>query len=85
MTDPHKCNCSEVHQGLYELVDQALSAEDCERLQKHIENCPQCRAMLMAEEEFRAVLRQCCYGKAPETLRQRIEISISTVRIERRG
>lgn len=83
MNTPRKCG--DVHKLLFELVDRTLTDEECRRLQEHCQSCPHCQALLRAEQEFRVMLRQCCFGKAPETLRRRIEISISTVRIERRS
>ncbi|AKE40721.1 anti sigma factor [Corynebacterium kutscheri] len=68
--------CVELRAYMFALLDQELTAEDCARLNEHVDNCPHCREMLEAESELRGLLRKCCCDPAPGRLRERITYSI---------
>ncbi|AHI22024.1 mycothiol system anti-sigma-R factor [Corynebacterium vitaeruminis] len=74
------CNCEELHLQMYALLDRELTPDECARLERHLETCPECRARFEAEADLRKLLRKCCCGPAPKTLREKITYSI---RVER--
>lgn len=79
---PCACGCEEKYQSLFALLDDELTAAECEDLRQHLADCPECYARLAAEQQVRALVRKCCDTEAPATLRERISIQL---RIEGRG
>ncbi|MEJ5919242.1 MULTISPECIES: mycothiol system anti-sigma-R factor [unclassified Corynebacterium] len=76
-------NCEQFQRRLYVLLDGECDPEESERLEKHLNKCPECAAEIGSVEAIRALLRRCCQQTAPEKLRQRITSRIHT-RVERR-
>jgi mycothiol system anti-sigma-R factor len=74
------CTCDDFNLGMFALLDRELTDQECARLNAHIENCATCSEAVANEEAIRALLKQCCCGKAPDTLREKIAYSI---RVER--
>ncbi|OIS04713.1 mycothiol system anti-sigma-R factor [Corynebacterium diphtheriae] len=76
------CSCSELREYMYALLDRELSPVDCARLQAHLAQCPHCAEIVEAETELRGLLKRCCSGTAPATLREKITYSISITQIK---
>ncbi|MBP3088747.1 mycothiol system anti-sigma-R factor [Corynebacterium sp. sy017] len=74
-----ECSCSEVHVGMYALLDRELTPAECQRLEAHVAQCPECAQQIAAEVDLRQLLKKCCCQPAPESLKERISVSISTV------
>lgn len=70
------CTCDELNGGMFALLDRELTDDECARLTKHLDSCTSCSDLVAAEEAFRILLKKCCCGKAPDTLRERITYSI---------
>lgn len=70
------CNCEELHLHMYALLDRELTTDECSRLERHLASCPECRARFEAEANLRKLLKKCCCGPAPTTLREKITYSI---------
>lgn len=70
------CNCEDLHVHMYALLDRELTEVECARLNAHIAQCPGCAEMIAAEESLRRLLKKCCCGPAPASLREKISYSI---------
>lgn len=70
------CTCHDLHHDMYALLDKELTAEDCARLERHLRQCPDCAALVEAESTLRKLLKKCCCGQAPDSLRQKITYSL---------
>ncbi|ADH92092.1 mycothiol system anti-sigma-R factor [Arcanobacterium haemolyticum] len=67
------CDCSEVMEHLFELVDEHMPSHQAQRLLEHSAGCEHCADMIRAEVNVRVVLRKsCCGDVASEDLRARI-------------
>ncbi|MBZ8176893.1 mycothiol system anti-sigma-R factor [Corynebacterium poyangense] len=78
------CGCNDYTESLWELLDAGRSESECQRLREHIQQCPECYAQLLTEEQVRELVRRCCCTPAPVELRQRISMQIRVTRISRR-
>jgi len=67
------CQCEEVLDRLFGLLDYEITDADAARLVKHSANCPTCESRIEEEIVFRKVIRRgCCGESAPESLRMKI-------------
>lgn len=67
---------------IYEYLDGALSREDLEEVQSHLDDCPECASAHDLECIIRASVRRSCVERAPDTLKVTILEKISEIRIE---
>ncbi|GAA3692406.1 hypothetical protein GCM10022377_00930 [Zhihengliuella alba] len=67
---------------LYEYLDGALSKEDLNDVKRHLEHCSECAQEYDLECIIRSVVRRSCTDTAPQTLKSRIMLRISEIRIE---
>ncbi len=71
--------------GLYaleEALDGELSPELAERLQRHLETCPECAEEVERVRRMKALVRRCCAADAaPPALRERIAIEYRRVTV----
>lgn len=74
------CGCSDVHVSMYALLDRELTEAECRRLEEHVRNCPHCAELMEAETQLRQLLRRCCCDQAPQSLRERVTLSIRVAR-----
>ncbi|MCQ9343088.1 mycothiol system anti-sigma-R factor [Corynebacterium sp. 153RC1] len=81
----HHCSCGEFRAELHALVDRELNEQECARLEEHVRGCPSCTEKINNELELRSILRKCCQGAAPNTLRERISYTIRSTHIEIRS
>lgn len=82
--DGHATPCSEVLDHLYEYIDHELPAADSSSVSQHLDECGPCLREYGFEEVVKALVRRSCCESAPETLRNRVLVSIETVRVELR-
>lgn len=67
------CDCSEVLDNLFELIDRHIPKEEAHRLLRHGSECPSCAERIKAELRVRETIRRsCCSDVAPAALRVRI-------------
>ncbi|WP_431603557.1 mycothiol system anti-sigma-R factor [Bowdeniella massiliensis] len=66
------CHCEEVRRRFYELLDAELDDDLCARLQRHVEECPECHEIADVEAHIRRALKRACTERAPEQLRARV-------------
>lgn len=67
---------------IYEYLDGALSREDIDELQAHLDSCEGCAKDYDLECVIRSVVRRSCTERAPETLKVTITERISQIRVE---
>ena len=78
-------DCEETEERMeriYEYLDGALSREDLEEVQSHLNDCPECASAHDLECIIRASVRRSCVERAPDTLKVTILEKISEIRIE---
>ncbi len=80
-----KAECAEVIAEVWTLLDGECTAENREKLRKHLEECPPCLQLYGLEERIKVLIASKCRGeKAPEGLRERLRLEISRTTIIRR-
>ena len=79
-----KAECAEVIAEVWTLLDGECTAENREKLRKHLEDCPPCFQLYGLEERIKGLIASKCRGeKAPESLRERLRLEISRTTIIR--
>jgi mycothiol system anti-sigma-R factor len=80
-----KAECAEVIAEVWTLLDGECTAENREKLRKHLEECPPCLQLYGLEERIKVLIASKCRGeKAPDGLRERLRLEISRTTIIRR-
>jgi mycothiol system anti-sigma-R factor len=80
--------CGDCARALNPYLDRELSDEDVVQVRRHLDACPGCLHMFQFEESLRRLVRvRCREQAAPESLRERISVSLALerIRLERRG
>jgi mycothiol system anti-sigma-R factor len=75
-------DCSEVLGRVFFFLDNELDQADCAQIQHHLDECGPCLARYDLERTVKSLVARSCSEKAPEGLRQRVQLSIQQVRIE---
>lgn len=65
-------NCEERLERIYQYIDDPLSCQDLEELQKHLQECPGCAQEYDLECIIRQAVRRTCKETAPSSLKDRI-------------
>ena len=74
-------NCRDCAQALNPYIDRELSDEDVARVRGHLEECAGCLHVYEFEESLRRLVRVRCREQgAPESLRERITLSLALER-----
>jgi mycothiol system anti-sigma-R factor len=75
-------NCRECAKALNPYLDRELSDEDVIQVRSHLEACGGCLEVYKFEESVRRLVRVRCQEQgAPESLRQRITVSLAVERM----
>ena len=78
-------NCRECVKALNPYLDRELSDEDVIQVRGHLEACGGCLEMYQFEESVRRLVRVRCQEQAaPESLRQRITVSLAVERMRQK-
>jgi len=80
-------NCNDCARALNPYLDRELSDEDVVQVRVHLEACGGCLHLYQFEESLRRLVRVRCQEQgAPETLRERISLTLAMerTRLERR-
>lgn len=80
-------NCRDCVRALYPYLDRELSDDDVSEVRRHLDDCSPCLNMYQFEESLQRLVRvRCQEQSAPESLRERISLSlqIESKRIRRR-
>jgi mycothiol system anti-sigma-R factor len=79
-------HCGEVLRRVYELLDGEMNESDITRLRRHLDECTPCLAEYNLDVLLKTLLRRsCACEEAPVSLRQRIMVQITEVRIQSGG
>ena len=78
---PHETDCSEILQRVIVFIDDELDEADCATIQRHLDECGPCLSEFDLESKVKALVKKSCTEHAPETLRERVLLSIRQVRI----
>jgi mycothiol system anti-sigma-R factor len=77
-------NCRDCASALNPYLDRQLSDEDLAQVREHLEACGGCQHLYQFEESLRRLVRVRCQEQgAPESLRQRITLSLAMERTRR--
>ncbi len=83
---PHEgTDCSEALLRVYEFLDGELGPADCERIQRHLDECGHCLKEYDLDTTLKTLIRRSCGCEvAPPSLRMTImeRISMTVIRIE---
>jgi mycothiol system anti-sigma-R factor len=75
-------NCRDCARALNPYLDRELSEEDVIQVRSHLEACGGCLQMYQFEESLRRLVRVRCQEQgAPESLRQRVSVSLAVERM----
>jgi mycothiol system anti-sigma-R factor len=74
-------DCSEVLSRMFFFLDNELAQADCGEIQQHLDECGPCLAKYNLERTVKALVARSCSETAPESLRQRVLLSIRQVHI----
>lgn len=65
-------NCDELRTRLTEYGEQALSAELCQEVERHLGECDSCAELKDDLRDLHRLCRECPPPKLPEALRERV-------------
>jgi mycothiol system anti-sigma-R factor len=73
MTDTTAIPCSEAVRQLWDYLDQAISPEDQQKVEKHLSFCRRCCGELEFAKEMRAFLSTSTAEEIPPHVKERLE------------
>jgi anti-sigma factor (TIGR02949 family) len=74
-------NCRDCVQALNSFIDRELSDDDIAQVRRHLDACRGCLHVYQFEESVRRLVRVRCHEQAaPESLRERISVSLAVER-----
>lgn len=72
--------CEEFHDRLFEFLDGEASQDDCTWMEQHLATCPECLEERDCSAHLKALVRRSCgCTSAPDELRSRVVMTISTL------
>ena len=77
----HDLDCSAALSRVFFFIDNELDQADCAEIQHHLDECGPCLARYDLERTVKALVARSCSEKAPEGLRERVQLSIHRVQI----
>jgi len=78
-----KVDCTETVLRIFEFLDGEMGADDCRRLQAHLDVCEPCLHEYRMDQALKMVIKRSCRGEAaPVELRTTILRRLTMVRIE---
>ncbi|HEY0693717.1 MAG TPA: mycothiol system anti-sigma-R factor [Kribbella sp.] len=79
----HDVDCSEVLQRVYVFLDNELEDASIDEIRQHLEECAPCLDQYDLERCVKKLVHRSCGGEhAPDSLRMKILLRISEVRLE---
>ena len=78
----HETDCSEVLERVVFFIDNELERADCAQIQQHLEECGPCLDKFDLERTVKALVARSCSEHAPESLRDKVLLSIGRVQVE---
>jgi len=77
----HDTDCSEILERVFVFIDNELEEADCRTIQQHLDECGPCLREYDLESKVKALVKKSCSEHAPETLREKVLLSIRQVQI----
>jgi mycothiol system anti-sigma-R factor len=77
----HDTDCSEVLERVFVFIDSELEEADHATIQQHLDECWPCLKEFDLETKVKALVKKSCSEHAPETLRERVLLSIHQVQV----
>lgn len=74
-------DCSEALGRMFVFIDNELDSAGCAQIQQHLDECGPCLAKYNLERTVKAVVARSCTEVAPQSLRERVMVSIREVQI----
>ncbi|HET8604568.1 MAG TPA: mycothiol system anti-sigma-R factor, partial [Marmoricola sp.] len=78
---PHDQDCSEVLERMFFFIDNELAGADYADIQRHLDECAPCLQKYDLERTVKALVARSCPEHAPESLRERVLLSIRQVQV----
>jgi mycothiol system anti-sigma-R factor len=79
----HDVDCSEILQRVYVFIDNELEDASTEQIRQHLEECAPCLDQYDLERCVKKLVhRSCGSEQAPDSLREKILLRITAVRLE---
>jgi mycothiol system anti-sigma-R factor len=79
----HDVDCSEILQRVYVFLDNELEDASTDEIRQHLEECAPCLDQYDLERCVKKLVHRSCGGEhAPASLRKKILLRISEVRLE---
>lgn len=76
-------DCSAVLSRMFVFIDNELDSANCDQIEQHLADCGPCLEKYNLERTVKSLVkRHCGNDVAPESLRQRVRISIQEVQIQ---
>ncbi|MFT3872531.1 MAG: mycothiol system anti-sigma-R factor [Nocardioides sp.] len=75
-------SCADFIERIVYFLDNELCATDIEAVQAHLDGCRPCLERYDVQRTIKALVARSCSESAPDTLRQRVMLSIREVEIE---
>ena len=75
-------DCEKALQSLYLFIDQEMDTANVEQIQQHIDECTDCLGEFDLERVVKQLVSRSCSEVAPQPLRDRVLVSIRTVRVQ---
>ena len=74
-------DCNQVLKQVYQFLDNELDTASGDAIRAHLAACEPCLDRFDVEQAVKALVHRCCGNdRAPETLRAKIMLQITTVR-----
>ncbi len=84
--NPHETDCRDVIDRVYEYLDGEMTAHDVAKIRQHLDECGPCLSQYDLDEVLKALIRRSCVCEvAPDSLRERIMVRITEVRLQLDG
>jgi mycothiol system anti-sigma-R factor len=81
--NPHDVDCHEVIRQVYLYLDDEIDDVGRAEVRTHLDECGPCLRQFGIEQEVKALVARCCGSDiAPDTLKERLRLKLSEVRIE---
>jgi len=78
----HDTDCSEILERVFVFIDNELEEADCAKIQQHLDECGPCLREYDLETHVKALVKKSCSEHAPETLRDKVLLSIRQVQVQ---
>ncbi|MBK6873635.1 MAG: mycothiol system anti-sigma-R factor [Kineosporiaceae bacterium] len=84
--NPHETDCREVLERVYEFLDGEMTDHDVAKIRQHLDECSPCLTQYDLDLMLKALVRRSCVCEtAPDSLRSRIMVQITEVRLQLEG